>query len=103
MNHKKPKPPLLQAGGTPARYCPVCGARSYSRTGIHPQCAQSEADRPRVERLKAAKSAGQDKPVVAELGTWQRRCGRCRAVVHIRKQVCDCGYAFPANRPKSRV
>lgn len=103
MNHKKPKPPLLESNGTARRYCPVCGTRSYSRTGIHPQCAQVEADRSRVERLKAAKAAGTDKPVITELGTWQKRCARCRTVVHIRKQVCECGFAFPVGKPQSRA
>jgi hypothetical protein len=51
-NHK-PQPLLYQSPkGQP---CPVCGQRSYSLTGIHPQCAVQQADMPRQRRLAAAK------------------------------------------------
>lgn len=32
--------------------CPICGKDSYSRGGIHPQCAVQQADEPRNQRLK---------------------------------------------------
>jgi hypothetical protein len=41
--------------------CPICGKDSYSRDGIHPQCAVQQADEPRslglkLERKKKAQS-----------------------------------------------
>ncbi|MBL8852046.1 MAG: hypothetical protein JNG89_20405 [Planctomycetaceae bacterium] len=35
---------------------------------------------------------------VTELSPWQKICPRCRAVAHIRKKSCACGYNFPAGR-----
>lgn len=52
MHHKKPSPLHLPAS-KPPRMCPVCGVASYSRDGIHPQCAQKQADAPRVAKIKA--------------------------------------------------
>ena len=41
MNNRKPLPLLPQ----PVReICPVCGKASYSKNGIHPQCAITQAD-----------------------------------------------------------
>jgi hypothetical protein len=52
MTHKKPTPIL---GEHNAKICPVCGKRSYSAGGIHPQCAVQQADAPREQQLKAKK------------------------------------------------
>jgi hypothetical protein len=53
MNSKKPEPLFVeQLAGQP---CPVCGKRSYSLAGIHPQCAMLQADAPRQRRLAEAK------------------------------------------------
>ncbi len=41
MSDKKPSPLLPESNGQP---CPVCGKKSYSRGGIHPQCAVKRAD-----------------------------------------------------------
>ena len=35
--------------------CPICGKASYSRDGIHPQCALQRADEPRNLKNRAAK------------------------------------------------
>jgi hypothetical protein len=35
--------------------CAVCGKRSYSLNGIHPQCAVKQADEPRQLKLAAEK------------------------------------------------
>ena len=40
-----------------SKVCPVCGKRSYSLGGIHPQCSMLLADAPRAERLVAEKKA----------------------------------------------
>jgi hypothetical protein len=50
MSEKKPTPIHLERLGS---CCPVCGKRSYSRDGIHPQCAMVQADAPRKMRLAA--------------------------------------------------
>jgi hypothetical protein len=44
--------------------CPICGKDSYSREGIHPQCAAQHADEPRNQRLKLdrKKKAQSEKP-----------------------------------------
>jgi len=45
MDNSKPEP-LFTEQAIP-RMCPVCGKRSYSLKGIHPQCAVQQADAPR--------------------------------------------------------
>jgi len=52
MNHRKPTPLVLQPN---RKVCPVCGQPSYSRNGIHPQCAIEQADAPRKKQLVAEK------------------------------------------------
>jgi len=64
MDRKKPIPPLLRQN-KPRHVCSVCGIVSYSPGGIHPQCAQKQADAPRVEGLKSAKKAENQKEKVA--------------------------------------
>lgn len=60
MSHKKPGPMTLPGGRSP-KICPVCGSSSYSRDGIHPQCAQQQADAPRIAKIKAKKKSDQAK------------------------------------------
>jgi hypothetical protein len=60
MCYKKPVP-LLLVDAPPRRLCPVCGTVSYSREGIHPQCAEQQADAPRMERVNAGKEAAERK------------------------------------------
>jgi len=52
MSEKKPE---LMAERFAVRMCPVCGTRSYSRHGVHPQCAVRQADAPRKALLAEAK------------------------------------------------
>ena len=54
MSEKKPTPIIVERN---ISICPVCGKRSYSRGGIHPQCAMIQADAPRNLRLAAEKKA----------------------------------------------
>ena len=56
MTAKKPSP--LGARAVPKR-CPVCGASSYSRDGIHPQCAARQLDRERMQVIKADQLAAE--------------------------------------------
>ena len=57
MSEKKPTPVYIEKLG---KVCPVCRKASYSRDGIHPQCAAIQADEPRRLRLAAEKKAAAD-------------------------------------------
>ncbi len=94
MSHKKPTPIL---GERSTKICPVCGKRSYSAGGIHPQCAVQQADAPREAQLKAKKKAEAKKtPVAKKLPqTWTKKtCPKCGVQTHVRKKICDCGFDF---------
>lgn len=100
MSQKMPSPLMTEGGVVAAtRICPVCGEASYSRQGIHPQCAVTQADATRTARLKAAakkrdKSAAHKPSNSFTLSAWHKRCPRCRTQVHIRKLTCTCGHTF---------
>jgi len=94
MRHKKPTPVIGEAD---KKICPICGMRSYSPGGIHPQCAVLQADAPREKRLKAERaSEAKKKPVANKLPeTWnKKKCPKCGVEVHVRKKTCDCGFEF---------
>ncbi|MGH7127414.1 MAG: hypothetical protein ACREJB_01515 [Planctomycetaceae bacterium] len=98
MQHKRPVP-LIDSSGRPRRMCPVCGAPSYSREGIHPQCAVERADATRMARVKAARNRTKQQAKHAEslvLLPWHKRCPKCNAQMHIRKATCECGHRFGA-------
>ncbi|HUG93396.1 MAG TPA: hypothetical protein VML55_21335 [Planctomycetaceae bacterium] len=98
MFHKKPVP-LLVRPATSRRLCPVCGTVSYSRHGIHPQCAQQQADAPRVEQLRVARKAEEVARAASRTPSshpWQKRCPKCNAQMPNRKMTCDCGHNFRA-------
>jgi len=100
MCYKEPVP-LLPAHAAPPRLCPVCGTVSYSRQGIHPQCAEHQADAPRMERLSAGKMEGERKGKKANSSPhsyWQKRCPQCQAQLHVRKMTCVCGFQFARTR-----
>src|SRR4029079_18029634 len=82
MNHSKPK--LV---GPLRAVCPVCGTTSYSRDGIHPQCAVSRAD-------QAAPRTGEKTVKANRSGQWKKRCPRCKRELPARRMVCDCGHSF---------
>ncbi len=87
MSEKKPTPLLAQPRGA---ICPVCGSRTYSQGGIHPQCAVRQADAARAEGIKASRKldAAKTKP-------WRSKaCPKCRKELQARRRVCDCGYIF---------
>jgi hypothetical protein len=93
MSEKKPVP--IMAGGN-QKMCPVCGKRSYSASGTHPQCAQNQAEAER-KKIMAAEKSVEEKPAKKEPGqkrSWKKRCPKCDAEVHVRKKVCDCGHNF---------
>lgn len=63
IDMKKPNPLNPEP---PQKICPVCGEPSYSRAGIHPQCAAVQADAKRVREAKRAeKNATRDDEVPA--------------------------------------
>jgi hypothetical protein len=100
MHHKKPVP-LLLVDAPPRRLCPVCGVVSYSREGIHPQCAERRADAPRMERVMADKKVDEwkGKSAISLCASyWHKRCPQCQAQLHIRKMTCTCGYQFDKKR-----
>lgn len=87
------KPPPLVPRRTHER-CPVCGEISYSLGGVHPQCSVQQADAMRLEKLKRdKKSKAEVKPAIGAK-PWQRVCPKCKALQHVRKKVCGCGYTF---------
>lgn len=69
--------------------CPVCGKVSYSRDGIHPQCAVSRAD----AKLRVPREVQKEE---AKPGRFSKRCGGCGRTVAARRMVCDCGRKFAA-------
>jgi hypothetical protein len=94
MSGKKPTPVISDLN---AKKCPVCGQRSYSWAGIHPQCAMVLADAPRKLGLAAQrKAAAQTKAKIhnVTLAFWEKICPRCRARLPARKPVCVCGHRF---------
>jgi hypothetical protein len=95
MQVKKPEP-LPLGDNKPLRLCVVCGQVSYSLGGVHPQCAQEQADTRRVARIKAKKKAElKDKPGgLPVTRPWYKSCPKCQLQMHIRKKSCECGYRF---------
>jgi len=73
--------------------CPICGKASYSRGGIHPQCAVTQADEPRSLRirLERKKKAESEK---SRTDTRSKKCPKCGARLHVRRGACDCGHRF---------
>lgn len=94
MSCKKPRP----IDEAPDRVrCPVCGEVSYSRSGIHPQCALKQADLKRLKRpAKAAKTKASGNAWSQSSGqkAWHKPCPKCKKQVHVRKMDCACGYSF---------
>jgi hypothetical protein len=95
MNDNKKPTPVIQDVSN--RICPICGKVSYSRDGIHPQCAMVQADAPRAQQLKAKEQTEAKKKSVAKKlsPTWnQKKCPKCGVEVPVRKKICDCGFNF---------
>lgn len=92
----KPTPELPQVATS---VCPFCGKKSYSRDGIHPQCALNQADAARNEKLRASRKAAQkvEKPA-ANRRHLSKSCPECGTNVHIRVMACACGHVFGSSR-----
>ena len=87
------KKPVLEVPHVDRKHCPVCGQVTYSRDGIHPQCAVQQADAPRRARLQEEKKkdAKIKKP---RQRSWNKKCPKCHTEIHIRRSECDCGHSF---------
>jgi hypothetical protein len=99
MHMKKPDPKL--PAGAPPHVCPVCGEPSYSIGGVHPQCAQHQADAKLTARIKLAnKAKKRGLTTNAANGTkpWHKLCPKCKGQVHVRSKMCKCGYLFPTGK-----
>lgn len=88
MSEKKPTP-LLDENG---QICPVCGKRSYSAAGVHPQCAMKRADDARREQRTALP---REPARTRRRRSWDKKCPKCETLVHVRSKVCPCGYTWP--------
>lgn len=66
MNTHKPEPlyPVIVRG----KDCPVCGKRTYSLGGIHPQCAVQQADAPRQRQLADERARARQQAAEAAVG-----------------------------------
>jgi hypothetical protein len=93
MSDKKPVPVMA---GAHQNLCPVCGKRSYSAAGTHPQCALRQAEAVRKEQMAAEKTVEKKPPPKAtrQQRSWNKTCPKCDAKVHVRKKICACGHNF---------
>ena len=90
MSTLKPIPIFARA---PVKLCPICGEPSYSRDAIHPQCAVQQADEPRNVRLRKKKKE-QSQAGKLRQKSWEKKCPKCKAQVHVRRGQCGCGHKF---------
>ena len=67
--------------------CPVCRKAVYSPGGIHPQCAMSREYKGLLREPILA-------PLAEPCPPWTKRCPRCKHVLHVKRDTCDCGYCF---------
>lgn len=89
MSEKKPVPFISSEKG---KMCPVCGKKSYSRAGIHPQCAAKQAD---DTRSKVIKEKRKREAATRDSSSWNKKsCPQCQAVSHVRLKQCQCGHVF---------
>ena len=76
------------------KVCPVCGQPSYSREGIHPQCAIEQSDAPRQEELARLKKKAATEKKQPRQRSWNKKCPKCGTELHVRRKSCECGHAF---------
>jgi hypothetical protein len=92
MSKLKPAP-IFHAPVSNRAHCPICGQSTYSRDGIHPQCAVKQADDARAARLKL-KPKPPTTPASALQKKWSRNCPKCGTQVHVRLAKCACGHVL---------
>lgn len=91
MSAKKPVPIFPQHD---TKFCPVCGKPSYSRDGIHPQCAVVQADAPRQKQLAEEKKQLANTKKEQRAKSLSKKCPDCHLLVHVRQKTCACGHVF---------
>ena len=74
--------------------CPVCGQPSYSKEGIHPQCAVELSDAPLQKELAELKKQEAAEKKQPRQKSWNKKCPKCRVELHVRRKSCDCGHEF---------
>lgn len=87
--NRKPEPLF---SSVPRAVCPVCHKTSYSRSGIHPQCAMVAADQVQAARVQA-RNMSLPKPARA-LRRYEKQCPKCKAIQHVRRRTCECGHVL---------
>jgi len=85
------------------RLCPICGEASYSRGGIHPQCALQQADAPRNARIRAERKKKEAKATKPRKRSWNKKCPKCGIQVHVRLANCGCGFKFADRAARASV
>jgi uncharacterized protein (UPF0212 family) len=94
MSEKKPTPIVVEPD---SKKCPICGKPSYSRGGIHPQCAVTQADSPRKIQLAAQKKAlavTKAETDQSKLDAADKDCPECNMRVPAARETCHCGHEF---------
>src|SRR6059036_3739338 len=78
--------PVIVIPGPERILCPICSKPTYSRGGIHPQCAMEQADEPRVIQLRNARRADvkTEKPSPQ---VHKKKCPECDASSDARRNV----------------
>src|SRR6185436_10930365 len=85
--------PVVVIPGPEKILCPICGKPTYSRGGIHPQCAMEQADEPRITRLRNARRADANTEKPRPM-LHKKRCPECDSYSDARREVCGCGFHF---------
>jgi hypothetical protein len=91
LNTHKPTPLIIEIG---KKVCPVCGRSSYSRDGIHPQCAMRQSDALRRSQLSAPPKPAAKPQAIADASYWRKCCPVCHRSLHVKKMTCVCGHDF---------
>jgi hypothetical protein len=92
MSDKKPVPATLHRE---IRLCPVCGQVSYSKNGIHPQCAVAQADAPRRKLLVEQKrQLANEKKALTVRKSSLKKCPACGLLLPVHASLCSCGQRF---------
>jgi predicted RNA-binding Zn-ribbon protein involved in translation (DUF1610 family) len=79
------------------KLCPHCGKASYSRDGIHPQCALQQADARRNAMLRERRKL-EPKVEKPPRRIYSKKCPGCGIHVHVRVITCDCGHTFATTK-----
>jgi hypothetical protein len=91
VNYIKSTPLIIELG---RKICPVCGKSSYSRYGIHPQCAMRQRDALRRSQLPSPPKPAAKPLAIADANHWRKVCPVCRRSLHVKKATCVCGHGF---------